>query len=193
MCLDRLPAASSCERRDGQAEPDRLLLLYKTLATALRLGAVFAIDLRPDVDCAFVDSPSAGRCGDDVQPIIARLVKRDVRFTVVVTDSTKHAMRDSRKLTLTVNRAPVVTGIRPAHGPRKGLTTVTVTGSGFVPGPGKTIFSFGELQALAVHCRSHTRCVMQAPPHAAGPVDVAATVHELVSARTAGDRYKYAR
>jgi hypothetical protein len=87
----------------------------------------------------------------------------------------------------------VITDVQPAHGPRTGLTTVTVVGSGFSTGPGKTIFSFGGLRALAVHCRSHTRCIMQAPPHVAGRVDVTAAVHGLASTHNGGDRYKYTR
>ena len=113
-------------------------------------------------------------------------------FTVMVTDSTSHAMRDSRALTLTVRRAPAVTGIRPAHGPRTGLTTLTITGSGFATASGATVFTVGRLRALAVRCTSHTRCVMRTPPHASGPVDVIATVRGLESARASGDRYKYA-
>jgi hypothetical protein len=114
-------------------------------------------------------------------------------FTVAVTDSTRHAMRDSRRLTVTVKRAPVVTGIRPAHGPRTGLTTVTITGSGFATAARATIFDFGRLRALAVHCGSHTRCTAQAPPHAVGAVHVRATFDRLASAQTRRDRYNYTR
>ena len=114
-------------------------------------------------------------------------------LTVAVTDSTKHAMHASRKLTLKVARPPVVTGIHPTYGKRVGRTTVTITGSGFATAPGATVFAFGRLRALNVHCGSHTRCSADAHPHLAGPVDVTAAVHGLVSSRTRHDRHDYHR
>jgi hypothetical protein len=115
------------------------------------------------------------------------------RFTVAVTDSTRRAMRDSRRLMLTVRRAPAVTGVRPAHGKRAGRTKVTITGSGFATGRAATIIAFGRLRALAVHCHSKTRCTADAPPHAVGAVKVTASVHGLMSRHTPRDRYTYSR
>jgi hypothetical protein len=114
-------------------------------------------------------------------------------FTVADVDSTKHAMHATRTLALRVRQLPIVTGLAPAHGTRHGLTTVTITGSGFATAPGATIVAFGRLRALNVHCRKHTLCTAQAPPHTPGAVEVTATVHGLVSARTRADRYVYHR
>ena len=114
-------------------------------------------------------------------------------ISVAVTDSTKHAMRASRTLTLRIQRPPIVTAIRPSRGPRRGMTTATITGSGFATAPGATIISFGRLRALDVHCPSHTRCIAHAPPHAAGSVNITATVHGLISDRTRTNRYIYHR
>ena len=100
-------------------------------------------------------------------------------------------MHASRKLTLRVRRPPIVTGLRPARGARRGLATVTITGSGFATAPGATVFAFGRLRALDVHCRTHALCTAHAPPHIAAAVDVTATVHGLVSGRTRADRYVY--
>lgn len=115
------------------------------------------------------------------------------RFTVAVTDSTGHVMRASRKLTLAVRRAPVVTGIRPAQGKRPGRARVKITGSGFAIARGATIVQFGRLRALAVNCHSHTRCIAQAPPRIAGRVYVTVSVHGLISRRARRDRYLYHR
>jgi hypothetical protein len=113
------------------------------------------------------------------------------RLTMAVTDSTPHAMRDSRQLTLTVRRAPAVTNIRPARGGRGGHTKVAITGSGFSTARGATIIAFGRLRALAVRCRSRTRCTAYSPPHAGGKTGVTATVDTLVSRRKHRARYRY--
>jgi hypothetical protein len=113
------------------------------------------------------------------------------RFTVAVRDSTRHSMRDSRRLSLDVRRAPVVTRIRRAHGPRAGGTRVTIIGSGFA-GRAATIISFGRLRALRVRCHSQ-QCTLRAPPHAPGAVSVAVTVDGLMSAPSRRARYVYLR
>lgn len=115
------------------------------------------------------------------------------RFTVAVRDSTRHAMGDGRRLVLRVRRAPALTGIRPARGRRAGRTAVTILGSGFGTARSTTIISFGRLRALAVHCRSHTRCTAHAPPHARGAVQVTVSVDGLAARRTRRDRYVYSR
>jgi hypothetical protein len=116
-----------------------------------------------------------------------------IRFTVAVRDSTRDAMRDSRRLTLTIRRAPVVTGVRPARGTVTGHTKVTITGSGFATTRGATTIAFDRLRGLAVRCRSHTRCTAYSPPHAAGTTHVTVSVGSLVSRRTRRNRYIYSR
>lgn len=76
---------------------------------------------------------------------------------------------------------PTITEVSPNNGPASGGTTVTVTGSGFVPGSGTTVFKFGTPRAVAVNCSSTTTCVMKTPPVAAGVVDVRAVASKLTS------------
>jgi hypothetical protein len=77
---------------------------------------------------------------------------------------------------------PTVTEVSPNNGPASGGTTVTVTGSGFVPGSGTTAFKLGTPRAKAVNCSSTTTCVMNTPPGAAGVVDVRAVASKVTSA-----------
>jgi hypothetical protein len=58
--------------------------------------------------------------------------------------------------------APTVTRLSPESGPVAGGTTVTITGSGFLPGSG-TSFSFGKLAASSVSCSSTTTCTAVSP------------------------------
>jgi hypothetical protein len=86
---------------------------------------------------------------------------------------------------------PAVTGVSPAAGAAAGGATVTVTGSGFLPGSSATIFKFGTTKAASVSCSSSTTCTVLTPAHAAGTVDVKATVNALASAKTVGDRFTF--
>jgi hypothetical protein len=71
-----------------------------------------------------------------------------------------------------------ITNISPTTGSAAGGTTVTVTGTGFVPGA--TTITFGTTPARATSCLSATSCTVQSPPG----VGVA-----LVSAQTAGGQF----
>ncbi len=74
--------------------------------------------------------------------------------------------------------APEITNVSPDTGTKAGDTTVTVTGNGFAPGSGETVFEFGKGIALAVDCASTTECTMLSPASAKiGAVDVRATVN----------------
>jgi alpha-tubulin suppressor-like RCC1 family protein len=76
---------------------------------------------------------------------------------------------------------PTVTGLSPPSGPAAGGTSVTVTGTGFALGTTATKFRFGTAQAKSVNCSSTTTCTLLSPPHAAGTVDVKATVNKVTS------------
>jgi hypothetical protein len=68
-----------------------------------------------------------------------------------------------------------VNKLEPTSGPKVGGTTVTITGTGFVPG--KTVFRFGGTNATGVSCGSSTSCTAVSPKRAkVGKVDVVATV-----------------
>jgi hypothetical protein len=72
---------------------------------------------------------------------------------------------------------PVINSLAPAHGPVGGGTAVTVTGSGFAIGAGKTTFVFGKTAATGVSCASTALCTMSAPAASKiGTVSVAASV-----------------
>lgn len=84
---------------------------------------------------------------------------------------------------------PTVSSVTPNTGPAAGGTSVTVTGLNFLVG--KTTFKFGTAKATSVNCTSTTECTMLAPAHAAGTVDVIATVNKLNSPVVTGDKYTY--
>ncbi len=82
--------------------------------------------------------------------------------------------------------APVIVGISPASGPTSGGTWVTIRGGGL--GPTSTI-QFGHVQAR-FHVTSDSAVSAQAPPHAAGTVDVRVTT-SVTSPLTSADRFTY--
>jgi alpha-tubulin suppressor-like RCC1 family protein len=87
---------------------------------------------------------------------------------------------------------PVVESVAPNSGSTAGGTGVTVTGNGFALGSAATAFKFGTVKAKSVSCTSSTTCVVAAPAHAAGAVDVNATVNKAASAINApGDVFTY--
>jgi alpha-tubulin suppressor-like RCC1 family protein len=88
--------------------------------------------------------------------------------------------------------SPAVTGLSPAAGATAGGTGVTVTGTGFALGTTATIVHFGTAKATSVNCATTTTCVVVAPAHAAGVVDVKVTVNKVASPRNRpGDQFTY--
>ncbi len=67
------------------------------------------------------------------------------------------------------NPAPTVTSISPSTGPAAGGTSVTITGTGFLPG---ATVSLGGTPATGVTVVSSTSMTATAPAHAAGTVNV---------------------
>jgi len=87
---------------------------------------------------------------------------------------------------------PTVTGLSPTSGSKAGGTSVTITGAGFALGATATVFKFGTAKATAVNCSSSTSCTAHTPAHAAGTVDVKATVNKVTSAvNRPGDQFTY--
>jgi hypothetical protein len=86
---------------------------------------------------------------------------------------------------------PIVSSVSPSGGSTKGGTPVTVTGAGFALGTTATTIKFGTVKSTSVNCVSETSCTAVAPAHAAGTVDVRATVSGLSSPKNAGDRFTY--
>jgi hypothetical protein len=87
---------------------------------------------------------------------------------------------------------PTVAGISPNSASTAGGTSVTVTGTGFGLGKAATVFKFGTVKATSVDCTSTTECTMVSPAHAAGIVDVKATVSKVTSATSRpADEFTY--
>ena len=92
-----------------------------------------------------------------------------------------------------IYQTPAIASIAPNAGPREGGTGVTVVGSGFAAGKGKTTFEFGKTLAIRVECPSSTECTMLTPAVAKpGVVGVVATVEKSrSSAEAPGAKYTY--
>ena len=113
------------------------------------------------------------------------------RFTVKVTDSELRRQTAQASVTLTVGRAPTVTGMSRRHGSRRGGRTVTITGTGFSTARNATTVTFGRIRALRVSCRSSRRCTLRTPPGKLGAVNVTVTVGGLTSRAGPAARYRY--
>ena len=87
---------------------------------------------------------------------------------------------------------PTVEALTPNSGSTLGGESVTVIGSGFVPGATLTTFEFGKTKAKAVSCASSTTCTVSAPAQGAGTVAVTATVNKASSpSDPPGDQFTY--
>ena len=86
--------------------------------------------------------------------------------------------------------APTVTAVTPTDGPLAGGNTVTITGTGFVPGA--TVAFVGVGAATGVTVVSSTQITATAPATATPKkVDVTVTTSGGTSALNAGDQYSY--
>jgi len=87
---------------------------------------------------------------------------------------------------------PLVEGVSPAAGTTLGGTSVTITGTGFALGSSATSFKFGTVRAKLVSCTTSTTCVVTAPAHAAGTVDVIAIANKAAGVINApADQFTY--
>jgi hypothetical protein len=92
---------------------------------------------------------------------------------------------------------PTITSVTPSAGPAAGGDTVTVEGTGFGLGTTATAFAFGSAPAASVNCTSSMTCTVVTPAHAAGAVDVKATIVEADVVRRSthrnrpADQYTY--
>jgi hypothetical protein len=81
-----------------------------------------------------------------------------------------------------------VTGVSPSSGPIGGGTSVTITGTGFT---GATVVYFGNLLATLYAVVSDTSITAQAPPQAAGTVDIQVSTPNGISAAVTADQFTY--
>jgi len=87
---------------------------------------------------------------------------------------------------------PVVSGLSPNAGSVAGGTSVTITGAGFALGSSATTIKFGSVKSASVNCVSSTECTATAPAHAAGTVEVTATVSKVASPKDPpADQFTY--
>ncbi len=85
---------------------------------------------------------------------------------------------------------PSVESLSPANGPHTGGTSVVITGTGFAPGVGTTVFKFGKVKVTTAECESETTCTATAPAQkAAGAVNVVAYVNKTKSSANPGDLF----
>ena len=89
------------------------------------------------------------------------------------------------------NFLAIVSSVSPSSGSTAGGASVTVIGAGFGPGKTGTVLKFGTTAGTSVNCATSTECTVVSPAHAAGRVDVKATVSKLTSAKSAGDAFTY--
>jgi hypothetical protein len=86
--------------------------------------------------------------------------------------------------------APVITLLQPKSGPVAGGQVLRVEGAGFATGTA-TAIKFGTAAVKERSCATQRECDVRTPPHAAGTVEVKATVNGVTSGRAAADQYKY--
>ncbi len=114
-------------------------------------------------------------------------------FTISVADASSQNASSAAQLNVAGLAAPAITGLTPASGPPAGGGLIVVAGSGFSTSPGQTSFWFGSGdEASGVVCPLTGLCVATIPPHAAGDVDVTATVNGLQSSPSTEGAYDYA-
>lgn len=90
--------------------------------------------------------------------------------------------------TITQGSGPTLTSVSPSSGPTAGGTDVTLTGSGFVSG---LTVTFGGSAATNVVIVSSTTITCRTPAHAAGAVDVTATLPAGAGSATLQGGYTY--
>jgi len=86
------------------------------------------------------------------------------------------------------NTGPSIASVAPASGPKRGGTSVTITGSGFT---GATKVRFGSTAATRFTVNSASRITALAPAHAVGAVTVSVTTPAGTSPAAAGDTFTY--
>jgi hypothetical protein len=78
---------------------------------------------------------------------------------------------------------PVIASVSPTSGPSAGGTALAITGAGFIPGTGGTIFKFGSAAGKSVSCSSSEKCTLLSPKHEKGTVEVRVTVNKVTSVK----------
>jgi hypothetical protein len=90
--------------------------------------------------------------------------------------------------TQVISIGPSISGVSPQQGPESGGTSVTITGTGFVPGA--TAVFFGTM-AVQPSTTSSTLVTVTSPPNVTGVVDVLVETNGVRSTTSAVDRFVY--
>ena len=132
-------------------------------------------------------SVSVGGSGDSLS-VVVPAGSGTVSVTVITTSGGSSApLADA----YTYNAPPTVTGVSPNNGPQAGTNTVTVTGTGFVPGSTTVDFGTSNPGSAVVVSGSGDSLTVVAPS-GTGTVDVTATTPNGTSALNApSDQYTY--
>ncbi len=109
-------------------------------------------------------------------------------YTAGVSTSSDPVPAASPSYSLTTPPQPTVTGVSPASGPVSGGTSVTVTGTGFVPGAS---VDFGTVAAAKVTVDSGSEITALSPPNVTGSVDVTVTTAGGTSPTSSADLFTY--
>jgi len=109
-------------------------------------------------------------------------------YSMEVSTSADPVPASSPSYSLSAPPVPSVTGVSPSSGPATGGTTVTVTGSGFVPGAS---VDFGTVAASDVTVDSATQLTALSPPNLTGAVDVTVTTPGGTSPTSSADLFTY--
>jgi subtilase family serine protease len=88
-------------------------------------------------------------------------------------------------------KSTTVTAVSPTSGTTAGGTTVTITGTGFLPIAGADEAEVGTTFVVAT-CTSTTKCTIKTPKHAAGAVNIRMTAEDFaLSPITTKDKFTY--
>jgi len=146
-----------------------------TGATTVKFGSVAATNVSVNSDSSITATSPAGLVG----PV-------DVMVTTAGGTSAASA-KDT--FTYTPPPPPVVTAVSPGSGPSTGVTSVTITGSGFTSA---TAVNFGPSNPATFSVSNDTTIVATAPATITlGPVDIKVTAPGGTSATTTADQYTY--
>jgi IPT/TIG domain/PKD domain len=172
-----IPTVTKIAPKKGPASGGQVVTITGTnftAATAVKFGSVAAASFTVESSTKIIASSPAEAVGT-------------VDVTVTGPGGTSAtSLADHFKV------VPTVTKVSPNTGSKTGGTTVTVSGSGFLPGTSGTTFKFGKTLASSVNCSTTTTCTMVSPSHEVGTVDVKATVNKLSSSKNApSDQFTY--
>ncbi len=137
-----------------------------------------------------VDFGSSAASGVDVVSAseITATAPAESAGTVAVTVTTPAGTSAKSSADLYAFGAPSVSKVAPAAGPTAGGNTVTVSGSGFVPG---SAVKFGSVAAGSVDVVSPTEITATAPAGSAGTVAVTVTTPAGTSVTSSADVYAF--